>query len=332
MGRIVASRHASLCPWPSRRSPASTATGANIAHLPAGQAAGYVTGSGGVPWTAEDWAAHPGAVRIDQSPASTVPDYAADVQDFEAGAVTLAELAPRVKVMLAAWHAGVRPGQRSPAVYASASSITEVVNALVAGGVTTCGLAVADYSVTKDQAEATVAEASGPFPVIWFQWADAGLYDEGVFSVPWLNTVSVAKPPAPPGQWADPSAWTWNEAVVAGTGLDGNFHLFALDGRLLGEGPLTGLRRRRVQVAVSAAELEQWRRSHRQLERTAAMLKAYQRDGLAVIAIEDALNLLGQDPDTPPEPRETPAHDPLVDPYTGARWAGAPGSAPDTPP
>lgn len=92
------------------------------------------------------------------------------------------------------------------------------------------------------------------------------------------------------------------------------------------------VRHRRVQVAVSPAELEQWRRSHLQLERTAGMLKAYQRDGLAVIAIEDVLGLLGQDPETPPEARETPAHDPLVDPYTGARWPGPPGSRPGTPP
>ena len=205
-------------------------TAANIAHLPAGQAAGYVTGSAGVAWTAADWAAHPGAVRIDQSPADTVPDYAADVQDVEAGAVTLAEIAARVKVMLAAYQSGVRPGQRSPAVYASESNITAVVNALKAGGVASCGLAVADYSVTQEQAQAAVAESSGPFPIVWYQHADAGEYDEGVFSVPWLNAVSVAKPPAPPGQWLDPAAWTWKDAVLLGTGLDEALHMFHLSG------------------------------------------------------------------------------------------------------
>lgn len=205
-------------------------TGANIAHLPPGQAAGYVTGSAGVVWTAEDWASHPGTVRIDQSPADTVPDYAADVQDMESGAVTLAEIAPRVKVMQAAYQSGVRPGQRSPAVYASKDSITDVVNALKAGGVTSCGLAVADYSVTAAAAQAAVAESSGPFPVVWYQHADQGTYDAGVFSVPWLETVSVAKPPSPPGQWLDPSAWSWEQVVTAGIGLDGKFHLFHLDG------------------------------------------------------------------------------------------------------
>lgn len=208
-------------------------TGSNIAHLPADAkvTAGYVTGSAGVPWTAEDWAAHPGAVRIDQSPASTVWDATADIQDVENGAVTLAEIAPRAKVMLAAYHAGVRPGQRSPAIYASKSSITAVVDALIAGGIKSgIGLAVADYSVTADQAQATVAEAAGPFPVVWYQYAGQGSYDEGVFSVPWLNTVSVAKPPAPPGQWADPSAWTWKEAFTGGVALDGSLYLFRLEG------------------------------------------------------------------------------------------------------
>lgn len=205
-------------------------TGSNITHLPQGQAAGYVTGSAGVPWTAADWEAHPGAVRIDQSPASTVWDATCDVQDYESGAVTLAELAPRAKVMLAAYQAGVRPGQRSPAIYASESNITSVVNALKAGGITSgIGLAVADYSVTKDQAEAAVADASGPFPVIWYQYADQGAYDEGIFSVPWLNTVSAAKPPAPPGQWNDAATWAWKEAFTGGVGMDGNLYLFRLE-------------------------------------------------------------------------------------------------------
>jgi hypothetical protein len=209
--------------------PGYDATGANIAHLPEGQAAGYVTGSAGIAWTAADWASHPGAVRIDQSPASTVWDATCDVQDFEAGAVTLAELAPRVKVMLAAFHAGARPGQRYPAVYASKDSIPQVTGALAAAGLTGIGLAVADYSVSQAEAQAAVADASGPYPVIWYQFADQGTYDEGVFSVPWLSTVSVARPPAPPGQWANPQAWTWKEAFTGGIGMDGNLYLFRLE-------------------------------------------------------------------------------------------------------
>lgn len=214
--------------------PGFDATSANIAHLPAGQAAGYVTGSADVAWSAADFAAHPGAVRIDQSPADTVPDYAADVQDVEQGAVTLAEIAARAKVMLAAYHAGVRPGQRSPAVYASAGNITAVTNALIAGGVTSgVGLWVAHFGVTEADAIAAVAEASGPFPVIAFQYSDeggGGTYDLDVFSVPWLENVSAAKPPAPPGQWLDAGAWTWKDVFTGGVGLDDALHLFRLDG------------------------------------------------------------------------------------------------------
>lgn len=213
--------------------PGFDCTGANIAHLPAGQAAGYVTGSGGVPWTAEDWAAHPQAVRIDQSPASTVWDATCDAQDFENGAVTLAELAPRAKVMLAAYYAGVRPGQRFPAIYASESNIPAVVNALKAAGIASgVGLWVAHFGVSEADATAAVADAAGPFPVVAFQYSDqggGGTFDLDVFSVPWLEDVSAARPPAPPGQWADPKTWTWKEFTGIGIGLDDKLHMFRLE-------------------------------------------------------------------------------------------------------
>ena len=208
-------------------------TGLNIASLPEGQAAGYVTGSAGVAWTAEDWAAHPGAIRIDQSPASTVWDATADVDDAESGGVTLAELAARVKVRFAAYHAGARPGQRMPAVYASQDNITAVTDALIAGGVTGgVGLWVAHFGISEAEATAAVADGAGPFPVIAFQYSDqggGGMYDLDVFSVPWLETVSAVKPPAPPGQWNGGGGWTWREAFTGGVGLDGNLYLFRLE-------------------------------------------------------------------------------------------------------
>lgn len=207
------------------------ATHANIGAVPhPGAAAGYVTGSPDVCWTAEDWAAHPGAVRIDQSPQAGPWDATADVQDYEGGAVRLDELAPRVKVMTAAYHAGARPGQRMPAVYASRNNITAVANALVAGGVTGgVGLAVADWSVTEAEATAAVASASGPFPIVWYQFANHGAYDEGVFSAPWLDTVSARPVAAPPGQWAR-DGWTWRHVAQVGIGLDDKLHMFHLDG------------------------------------------------------------------------------------------------------
>ena len=68
-------------------------------------------------------------------------------------------------------------------------------------------------------------------------------------------------------------------------------------------------------------------RAQKALDRAAAMLKQYHRNGLTMISIEDVLELLGTDPDTVPEPREPP-RDPRADPLTGIMWAGPPGSTP----
>lgn len=206
------------------------ATHANIGHLPKGQAAGYITGSASVQWTDKDWEAHPGAVRIDQSPVITAADVRCDVVDLEAGAVTLAELAAVVKDAQAAYRAGLRPGQRWPAVYCDRSNVSAVCNALAAGGVLSCPLAVADWNNNPTAATAEVANASGPYPIVWRQYANDGTYDAGVFSADWLNTVSAARPPAPPGQWRDPSVWTWKSAVMTGIGLDDHYHAFSLTG------------------------------------------------------------------------------------------------------
>jgi peptidoglycan hydrolase-like protein with peptidoglycan-binding domain len=169
------------------------AEGADAARLPAGQVAGYTTGSGTVPWSAAQLTARPGTVRIDQSPVITAADVTADFYDLENGAVTLAEIARLAKDGQAAYKAAARPGQRNPGVYCSASSVTPVVNALVKGGVTSCPLGVADYSSSVAYATEAVAGASGPFPVVWYQYADdggGGAWDLGVASLAWLNAVS----------------------------------------------------------------------------------------------------------------------------------------------
>jgi hypothetical protein len=206
------------------------ATHENIGHLPKGQAAGYITGSSGVQWTDADWAAHPGAVRIDQSPVITAIDVRCDMVDLEKGAVTLAELAEVVRGAQASYKAGLRPGQRWPGVYCSRASVTPAVNALAAGGVLSCPLGIADRNNNVTQARTEVEQAAGPYPVVWRQYANDGTYDAGVFSVEWLGTVSAARPPAPPGQWSDPRAWTWKSAVASGVGLDGQYHAFHLTG------------------------------------------------------------------------------------------------------
>lgn len=173
-------------------------TGANIAHAPQGAPlASYVTGTGPVPAPPSFWAANPGAVRIDQTPAGTGWDALADVDDYERGAVTLAELAPRAQARMDAFARAARPGQREPAVYASASSITPVVNALIGGGVTSgVGLWVANWSIGEATALADVLNASGPFPIVAVQYASGQFYDTNVFSEAWLGRVSGTGPRA----------------------------------------------------------------------------------------------------------------------------------------
>lgn len=217
------------------------ATHANIKSLPKGASyAGYVTGSGSVPWTSQDFQEFPDAVRIDQTPASTQWDDLADVDDFERGTVTLDELAPRAKARLANFKSGKRPGQRMPAVYMSASDVTNVVNALIKGGVNSgVGLWVANWNLTQTDGIGDILNASGPFPIIGVQFHNAGLFDISVFATSWLTNrsskVNDPQPaenlPVPPGQWDDSHGadWSWKQAIILGIGEDGNQHAFALD-------------------------------------------------------------------------------------------------------
>ena len=215
------------------------AIGAHVAHLPAGHVAGYTTGSGPVPWTAAQFLAHPGAVRIDQDPSASDPT--ADVLDIESGAATPASAAAWCKRARVSYNSATRPGQRKPAVYVNRSNMTAVANELTAAGISGVGIWLAAPGTPQATAEAMIERASGPFPVIAVQFAFGGAFDTSVFSAAWLQEVSVtqpkppakppAKPPVPPGQWDDPDFWTWEQSVmVCGTGKDGKFHLFALEG------------------------------------------------------------------------------------------------------
>ena len=212
---------------------AADAQGVNLHTVPAvPQLAGYSTGSGGVPWSAAQWAAHPDALRICQDTGAT--DRTADILDVETGAATYAECPSWAKGALASFHGASRPGQRSPAIYCSASNVTAVVNALIAGKVTSgVGLFVADWTNSRAAAIAVLNISGGPFPVIGVQYADKGTYDADVFLTSWLNnrskkgTTMTMQPP--PGQWQDAAAWSWKEAALIGTGLDGNLHVFTFD-------------------------------------------------------------------------------------------------------
>ena len=175
------------------------ATHENLSSAPkTGQPGGYITGTASVQWTAADQKAHPGFVQIDQSPTISSIAPLADFYDLETGAVTIAEIAELVKMGQASFKAATRPGQRWPGVYCSRSNVTPVVNALTAGGVTTCPLGVAQFDNNHTLAVSEVANASGPYPIVWRQYSDqggGGAFDLDVFSVPWLSNVSVKTPP-----------------------------------------------------------------------------------------------------------------------------------------
>lgn len=175
------------------------ATHANIARLPKGaQAAGYTTGSPDIKWTAADWAAHPGALRICQD--ALASDTTADYLDIERYAATNGEAARWYRAALASYHAAKRPGQRWPALYTSASNVTPLVNALKADGVASGPkLIIANWNLTQAQAIAEVITGVfGSFSVVGVQFADPGPYDINVFSRAWLDTVSGQPPPALP--------------------------------------------------------------------------------------------------------------------------------------
>ena len=210
------------------------ATGSNYASLPHGlQYAGYSTGSGGVAWTAAQWAAHPTALRICQD--ANASDVTADILDVENGAATLADCPVWAKKAVTTFKAGTRPGQRSPAIYCSASNVTSVINALIAGGVKSgIGLYVANWNLSREEAAAELGKSSGPWPVVGYQFSDMGAYDLDVWTSSWVNNVSKKGVPpvsaeAPPGQWLDAATWTWADCILVGKGLDGNLHVFTFN-------------------------------------------------------------------------------------------------------
>ena len=182
----------------------------NASSMPRGARvyAGYSTGSGDVPWTEALFAEYATALgpclRICQDVGAT--DATADYLDVEGGAATFADCPGWAKRALEAHAAASRPGQRSPAVYCSASNVTPVVNSLTAGGVTSgVGLIIANWSVTEAQAVRDVLGAAGPFPVAGYQIADPGAYDVNVYSAAWLASMAgpweaPAPVPAPPAK------------------------------------------------------------------------------------------------------------------------------------
>lgn len=174
------------------------ATHANIGQLPSGlQYAGYSTGSPDVRWTPQDWAAHPGALRICQDQGAT--DATADYLDVERFAATNAEAAGWYRRALMSYRAATRPGQRWPGIYTSQSNVTPLVNALISGGVTSGPkliIARWDLLATVEDIQ-RIAETSGPFQIVGMQIINAGAFDVDLFSAVWLGAVSRLPVPVP---------------------------------------------------------------------------------------------------------------------------------------
>jgi hypothetical protein len=230
----------------------------NVSSLPHGQAAGYATGTGVVPWGAAEWAAHPGAVRIDQTPVNTPLNELCDVLDIERGAATVADAPGWSEAAAANFAAGRRHGQRAPAVYVNMSNLTSVVNALVSGKIASgVGLWIANWNLNEPEARAIVEFASGPWPVIGVQYGNRGAYDISVFSSAWLANVSGGgTPPPPPPGWTYPApahlgavpsraVWlSWPAAVApAGHPAAGSYTvaIYAAGGRLVRQLAVKGL-------------------------------------------------------------------------------------------
>jgi len=189
-------------------------TSANYSHRPlAGQPAFYSTGSPEIKATPAMWNAYPGALRIDQANGS---DDTADIFDCEKGCYNATQVASRVTVAINTFKLATRPGQRWPAVYVSRNgpagyNPTDVVNACNSAGLAkqSIGLVIADWDGSRAKAMTEVGNsvpgANNPYPVVGRQYLNAGIYDLDIFSVPWLDRVSVKGSPTVQVQ----KDWLW---------------------------------------------------------------------------------------------------------------------------
>ena len=169
--------------------------GANLAAVdppPGVLMAGYATGSGDVPWSDAQWAAHPGAVRFDQSPIDTPADETADVIDVEPQAGTIADVPGWVHGAWTSWRTGRRPGQRKPTVYVEESELTPVANTLDAAGITNGVNLWLSKPMSEQEATDILARSGGPFPIIGVQYAFQSLFDVSLVLTSWLDDMSKA--------------------------------------------------------------------------------------------------------------------------------------------
>lgn len=160
--------------------------------------AGYMTGSGPVPWTDQQFAAHPRAIRIDQAPTDTPFNETADMIDVELEAGTIEDVPAWVHGAWTAYRTGRRPGQRTPTVYVEHSELTPVANVLNENGITSGVNLFLTQPMTEQEAQNLLENTGGPFPLVGVQYEFGEDFDKSLVSTGWLNNVSGAtQEPAP---------------------------------------------------------------------------------------------------------------------------------------
>lgn len=178
------------------------ATHSNLGGVPAGQGAGYTTGTPDIAWTDQDWAEHPGAVRICQD--ANGSDTTADAIDDEPGADTDSGSVGWYQRAVASFNSGARPGQRRPCFYRDLDGVPELAAAIAAAELGNgLPLWLAHWGITMDAAQALIGTMIGGMRVIGVQFANRGAFDADVWDSGWLAAVSggptiVPEPPSSP--------------------------------------------------------------------------------------------------------------------------------------
>jgi len=171
-------------------------THANLSAPPAGQGAGYTTGTPDIRWTDADWHARPSSVRICQDAGAT--DDTADVLDVETGAATPADVPGWHKRALAAYKSGKRPGQRMPAVYCNLSTLPQITAALDAAKIRTYPyLWPARWGLGLGGARAAIQTGLSGYHQIAIQYASGTKFDSDVYRKDWLDMTSTTPEPEP---------------------------------------------------------------------------------------------------------------------------------------
>jgi len=139
--------------------------GADAFNIPASapKVAGYVTGAAGIIWTGQDWARFSGGkVKINQDPGSS-PVANTNVLDVEPGAWSNEGAAQACRIRLAhGWRIHC---------YTASSNLTPLVNELLAAGIRSCNIWLANWALSEAQATEMVETRSGPWPLVAVQWA-----------------------------------------------------------------------------------------------------------------------------------------------------------------